>query len=117
MSLDWEQCRAWLLPALEPEDGDEAGLVTDLISGRARLWPGERAALVTQCLNEHEGACLHVWLAGGDLSDILAMRPGIEAWARAQGCVAVTLDGRKGWTRALRGFGYVRHAHELKRML
>ena len=110
----WQRCRPWVLAALEPGCATEAELFDDLVAGRAQLWAGERAAIVTQTVAEGD---LHVWLAGGDLGEILALRPGIEAWARGQGCVRITIDGRHGWARVLRGFGYVENATELERRL
>lgn len=114
---EWERCRAWLLAALEPGCGGEDELVADLRAGRAQLWAGEAAAMVTQCVTDAAGSCLHVWLAGGDLKEILRLRPGIEAWARAQGCRRITIDGRKGWARVLRSRGYSYAGHELERRL
>lgn len=105
----------WLRPALV--DASEAELLEDLESGRAQLWPGETAAVVTQCLIDEAGRTLHVWLAGGDMDGVLALRPGIEAWGRAQGCRCMTIDGRRGWNRVLRRHGYELQGAELKRTL
>ncbi|MCG9916027.1 MAG: hypothetical protein MH112_06655 [Phenylobacterium sp.] len=113
----WAACRAWLLPALRPQDGDEAALRADLIAGRAQLWAGEAGAVVTQCIENAEGRSLHIWLAGGQLETILALRPGVEAWARGLGCTAITIEGRPGWTRVLRAHGYQRHGEILRRSL
>lgn len=113
----WLRCRPWLLPALRREGGDEDDLIADLNAGRAQLWAGERSAMVTQCVGEARGLCLHVWLAGGDLAEILEMKPGIEAWAHAQGCTYVTIDGRPGWVRVLRRHGYALRGAELERRL
>lgn len=113
----WDHCRGWLLPALHPDCASEAELLEDLDSGGAQLWPGERAAMVTQSVTDAGGPCLHVWLAGGELAEILALKPGVEAWARAQGCLRVTIDGRPGWTRVLRRHGYARRGAELERRL
>ncbi|WP_304171446.1 hypothetical protein [Phenylobacterium aquaticum] len=113
--MSWSRWRAWLLPALE--DGTEAELLADLRGGRAQLWAGERAAMVTQVADETAGRALHVWLAGGDLSDILALKPGVEAWGRAQGCDYVTINGRRGWARILRSDGFTRIGDELRKRL
>lgn len=114
---EWNRCRAWLLAALEPGCGSEQDVLADLQVGRAQLWPGEASAMVTRCVVDDRGPCLHVWLAGGDLVDILRLKPGIEAWARAQGCERVTINGRQGWARVLRRSGYVRVGDELERRL
>jgi hypothetical protein len=111
----WATWRAWLLPALR--DADEAELIADLISGVAQLWPGERSAMVTQVFEALDGPSLHVWLAGGELDDILALKPGIEAWARARGCRWVTIEGRRGWERLLKAGGFERVGDELRKRL
>ncbi|WP_340647540.1 hypothetical protein [Phenylobacterium sp.] len=113
----WARYRAWLLPALQAQCASEAELLDDILAGRAQLWAGAAAAMVTQRIREGEALCLHVWLAGGDLTEILEMRAGVEAWGRAQGCHYVTIEGRAGWSRALRKHGYARCGNELKRML
>lgn len=105
----------WLRPALE--ETSEAELLDEIAAGRAQLWPGETAVIVTQCVAETGGRALHVWLAGGDLAGVMALKPGVEAWGRAQGCHYVTIDGRPGWSRVLRRLGYVQHEAGLKRML
>lgn len=111
----WERCRAWLLPALR--DGTEADLVADLAAGRAQLWPGEAGAMVTQLVNESDDRALHVWLAGGALAGVLALKPGVEAWGRAQGCNFVTINGRHGWARVLGKDGFHLTGDELRKAL
>jgi hypothetical protein len=115
--LPWDRCRAWLLPALLPQDGSETQLLEAIITGQAQLWVGERCAMVTQCVPEPAGLCIHAWLAGGDLEEIKAMVPGIEAWARAAGCDYATITGRTGWLRALQPQGYSVAGSELKKDL
>ena len=113
----WAQVRGWLLPALRPEDGTEPELLADIIAGRAVLWTGAASAMVTQIVTEASGKCIHAWLAGGDLREIIAMVPGIEAWARTSGCTHATVMGRPGWARALRPQGYRQCGAELKKVL
>ncbi|CAN5519994.1 hypothetical protein BH10PSE5_BH10PSE5_34260 [soil metagenome] len=116
-AIGWARYRAWLTPALLPECATEAELLDDILSGRAQLWAGEAAAMVTQRVCEDGVHRLHVWLGGGDLRELLAMRPGIEAWARGQGCKHITIDGRAGWSRVLRRLGYPVVGHQLQRTL
>lgn len=58
-----------------------------------------------------------VWLGGGDLDELMALRPGVEAWARAQGAQAARINGRRGWTRALRSAGFAPSDGELRKAL
>jgi len=112
--------RAWphLAPALYlwAEDTRE-GLLGEILSGRAQLWPGEDCAIVTQCVRSEEGGSIHAWLGGGNLRGMLALRPGIEAWGRAMGCAWATIDGRRGWERLYRRFGYERDGDLLRKVL
>ena len=111
---EFRRCRGWLLPALR-EDTEER-VLAELMAGRAQLWPGKRAAFVTQLAIGDEPYIL-VWLAGGDLRELLAMQPGIEAWARAQGAAAAWINGRKGWARALGKTGFEPRDGELRKAL
>lgn len=110
----WDRCRGWLTAALE--DASEAEVLGELAAGRAQLWCGERAALVTQLIHGPE-PFVHVWLGGGELSELRRLAPGVEAWARAQGARAARINGRRGWARALRAQGFVPEGDELRKAL
>ena len=111
-----QEALALALEALATDAGP-ADLAGALRAGRVRIWMGEGAVLATELADEPEGPGLHVWLAAGRLAAVLALRPGLEAWARGAGCVRITLDGRKGWARVLAPFGYTRAGHEIERRL
>lgn len=74
-------------------------------SGHAQLWPLPNAALVTQIDIYPTGLkeC-RAWLAGGELDEIVAITPEIEAWARKRGCTRAVIFGRRGWGKALTGY-------------
>jgi hypothetical protein len=109
MLAEWERCKSWIAAALR-HDGDHYSLEDvwgEIIAGRATFWPGRRSAVVTQFWNFPRARCCHHWLAGGDLSELVNdMQPVVDDWARANGCVEMTLGGRKGWARALAPFGF-----------
>lgn len=94
----------WLRDGLV--DATEAELMTEIAAGRAQLWRGDTAAMVTQCVLRPDGRALHVWVAGGELAGVLELRPGIEAWGRAQGCEFATIHSRPGWARLLKPCGF-----------
>jgi hypothetical protein len=117
---EFERCWPWLAAAAAR--GRQAGLTKAelaalLLRGQAMLWPGEGGALVTQCVATREGRFLHCWLGGGDLSALLELRPGVEAWGRAMGCDYASIEGRKGWDRVFRPFGYWRDGEDLRKRL
>ena len=76
-------------------------------AGEARLWCGVASALVTLLEDDPGERRLLLWLAGGDLGELVrSLRPQAEAWAKAQGCRRVLIVGRPGWERALAPEGY-----------
>lgn len=105
----FERCRSWLVSALVIDrENTPDELLDDLLAGRAQLWPSEHGVVVTQCTITPEGTAIHAWLGAGDLGELIALRPGIEAYGRAMGCIWATIEGRRGWTRLYGPFGYVR---------
>lgn len=74
-----------------------------LAENRAWFWPGERSAAVSEIL---DGRDFHIWLAAGDLRELLEIEQSAEIHARAIGCERMTLIGRRGWDRVLAKRGY-----------
>lgn len=99
---EWTRARGYLLPAMVEDPEDE--VVARLLNGTAQLWLGERCAMVTEVINDPR--TLHVWLAGGDLKEIVSLTPGIAAWGRMMGCTEATINGRRGWARVLKTHGF-----------
>lgn len=84
-------------------------MIEGLIRGEYQFWPGERSAGVTEIVEYPRRKALIFWLAGGDLSDLMAnIEPVARAWGEAQGCtlfMGYAVD-RPGWSRALQRHGY-----------
>lgn len=99
----WDRCRPWIEAALalvETHTIDD--IARGVEEGRFHFWPGERAAAIT-CVNVFPRAqYLNVFLAGGDMEELLAMVPSFKSWGRHLGCSKLTLFGRAGWKRVLR---------------
>lgn len=57
-------------------------------------------------VTEIVGDAIHVWLGGGDLTELLEMRPLVERAGIEWGCKRATIDGRLGWVRVLKPYGY-----------
>lgn len=101
------RCRAFLEPALAYNGGTHgwSDIAEGIASGKMQLWPAPDGALVTELLRYPRQRVCNVFLGGGSLDQLRAMVPSVEAWAKAQGCQAVTVLGRPGWVRALAPFG------------
>ena len=44
---------------------------------------------------------LNIFLAGGELEQILDMNDDVKKWAAQHGCTAATMSGRIGWKKPL----------------
>ena len=112
MNLDL--VRGHLEPALDPtETLTWADVARKVEAGEANVWRGHDCAMVT----EPEGLTLHVWLGGGSLKGLLKLRPWAEEYARELGFKRVTINGRPGWERLLKRWGYAMHNGLLEKML
>ena len=89
------------------ETHTELDLWSGIAQGFYHLWPGEQSAAVTELVDYPRARVLNVWLAGGDLQELLTViLPTIEDWAKTCGAQSVTVTGRRGWVRVLRDSGY-----------
>lgn len=80
-----------------------------------QVWKNGGALVVTQVRSDPMG--LHYWLAGGRLSDVMALRQPIETWAKSIGCTEATCQGRTGWARMLGAHGYQQDGEFLRKAL
>jgi hypothetical protein len=103
-----ERCRYWIEEALAYSGGthDFEHIVEALLNGHMQLWPNENACAVTEIVVYPKKKVLHVFLAGGKMSEILDMHPSAAEWGRMQGCTAMSIAGRPGWERVLKKLGY-----------
>jgi hypothetical protein len=98
LAAHWARARPLLARAARGPRGLEAA-ERAVAEGRAWLWPGRRSAAVSEVTRD-----FHIWLAGGELAELLEMERSACAWARALGCDRMTLIGRRGWSRVLKDY-------------
>lgn len=74
---------------------------------RAFFFPGRNAAIVGQVEVYPTGRKVFqsLW-AVGEVEEIVAMVPGVEAIARMMGCDAMLIEGRSAWKKLLGPQGY-----------
>ena len=101
-----ERCRPWLEPALEGGFFSWSDVQSLMLSGSLLLWEGRKSAILTEDVTYPQHKAVQVWLAGGDMDEIIAMTPGLEAAARMRGCDRVLIEGREGWQKALSALDY-----------
>ncbi|HZC15654.1 MAG TPA: hypothetical protein VE309_02730 [Caulobacteraceae bacterium] len=103
----WRRCKGWIADGLGESLLKIEDIEAALARGEAVLWPGEACALVSEFVTYPSGErASQVMSAGGDLAEILSMVPGMEAFARLNGCAISTVEGRRGWEKVLKAAGY-----------
>lgn len=102
------RCRRWIEGALKYADGTHTfdDVAAGVLSGRFQIWPLEQGVIVTEILAYPRAKTVHIFLAGGDLGELLGALPQIEDWGRRHGCAAISLCGRKGWLRVMGARGW-----------
>ena len=97
------RCKTWITSALEYSGGTHTykDVVDGVLTGRYQLWPGERGCCVTEIVRYPQRKVLHIFLAGGELQEILSMELAVSEFGKMHGCDRMTLAGRPGWKKAL----------------
>lgn len=103
LRAEWRRCASWLVPALDGSHSFD-DVWRGVLAGEFHFWPGERSAAVCEVVEHPRRRDYHVWLAGGDIRELTKMERSASAFARAIGCDRITLQGRKGWARALKDY-------------
>ena len=97
------RCRRWIEDALEYSNGTHtfADIVRGVLNGDFHLWHGDNGCAVTEITVYPRKKVLHVFLAGGDMQQILDFEESAVVWGQSYGCTAMTIAGRPGWKRIL----------------
>ena len=74
--------------------------------GRMQAWTRGESLVVTEVREFPKFSALNVFLAVGNLDEVLSLIPDMEAFARAHGCKTMRMEGRKGWRRVLPDYGW-----------
>lgn len=74
--------------------------------GRMQAWLNGDSLVVTEVLEFPQAKALNVFLAVGNLDEVMALQPGLEAFGREHGCKALRMEGRKGWRKVLPRHGW-----------
>lgn len=104
----WDLYAPFVEQALNRSEGDWTAeeVRLEVAHNRAQLWPGEKSVAVSQVYMDKDRLGMRVWLASGDMSELMEMLEAGEKWAKAKNLDFVSVDGRRGWSRVLRKKGY-----------
>ena len=97
------RARKWIEDALEysGETHTFVDIVRGVLNGQMQFWNGDNGCAVTEINVYPHKKNLHVFLAGGDMQQILDFEASAAAWGKAQGCTSMTIAGRVGWKKVL----------------
>ena len=112
-----ERCRHWIEAALEYSGGTHNfdDIVEGIKEGRMQLWPSARGCIVTEIVIYPRKKYLNIFLAGGELDQILDMHDSVKEWMIEQKCEAAMMSGRLGWKKPLEKQGWsLLQAHFVK---
>lgn len=92
-----------LLNALEYSNGTHSleDVAMALNRDEMQLWPGINTAIVTEIITYPKLKCIHVFLAAGDMDEVIRILPYIEKHGKMEGCTRMTMTGRKGWEKVM----------------
>lgn len=102
------RCQEWIEGALEYSGGTHTfkDIVDGILSQQYQFWPAERGCAITEIVVFPQKKVLHIFLAGGEMDQIVDMDDSAVYFAKSQGCDSVTIAGRRGWKRVLSEKGY-----------
>lgn len=92
--------------------GGDTHSVSDVVeairAGRMQAFWSANAAVITQIVEHPRKKELNVFLAFGDLNEVMAMQPEIAEFGRKHGCSFMVMSGRAGWQKVLPRHGWAR---------
>lgn len=105
---DFIRCKKYIDAALEYTKGTHSisDIWNGIVNGSFQFWPGERSAVVTEIQIFPQRKIMHIFLAGGDLDELLEMENSVRAYAETIGCNSMSISGRRGWVRIFESQGW-----------
>ena len=103
---EWGRCQHWIEAAL-PYASNSHGINDVWLAvqnGKAQFFPRQKCAIVTEIVDYPRRSVCRIWLAGGDLDELIDAEKDIAQWARSIGCSGMEIIGRKGWQRKLKDY-------------
>lgn len=83
-------------------------VIYELNAGKMQSFATDNAMVVTQIVQHPRKRELNVFLAFGDLDEVMSMQPQVEEFGRRNGCSFLAMSGRLGWTKVLPKHGWTK---------
>jgi hypothetical protein len=103
---EFERCADYIVAALEYAGHSHTlqDVWQAIANKQAAFFPLEKSAIVVEIVDYPQRATCRIWLAGGDMEELIEAEKDICIWARERGCDSMEIIGRKGWERQLRDY-------------
>lgn len=100
--------RKYIEDALEYTKGTHTldDIWNGVVRGDLQFWPGDKSAIITEIQIYPQTKVMHIFLAGGDLEELLEMEKSVRAYAKTIGCNSMSISGRRGWLRIFERDGW-----------
>ena len=100
--------RKYIEDALEYTKGTHTldDIWNGVVRGDFQFWPGDKSAIITEIQIYPQTKVMHIFLAGGDLEELLEMEKSVRAYAQTIGCNSMSISGRRGWLRIFERDGW-----------
>ena len=100
LGVEFLRCLEFLRPAIEIHKThsviDIFGL---LVNESAYLVALKNSAGILEIVEYPKYKSCRIWLAGGEMDELLGVYPKIQLWAKRKGCKKIEILGRKGWEK------------------
>jgi hypothetical protein len=85
------------------------------LAGRVQWWGDERASLATELLTYPRRRVLNVFMAAGELREVLALQDEVTDFARSNDCTHMVAHGRPAWGLVGKPLGWLPHSIQFVR--
>ncbi len=94
--------------ALEYTNGNRSfdSLIVDVLANRLHMYPLRKSLILAEVCDDPNGRVYHIYLAAGDLDEILGYVPALHEHARSYECIRLGFSGRRGWVKPLTQLGW-----------
>lgn len=106
LDKNWERCSEYIEAALKyaHDSHSLADVRQSVEEGTAQFFPFEKSAIVTEIVDYPNRSVCRIWLAGGDMGELLEGEKIVSDWAKSLGCHGMEIIGRKGWQKVLKEY-------------
>ena len=106
--IDGNEMRRRLQDALDRAGNTHTieDVVAGIREGQMQVFFSEQAFVVTEIACGPRKKWLNVFLAAGELHDVMALQPQLDAFGKEHGCAFMAMTGRRGWAKVLPKHGW-----------